>query len=336
MSRQYKKILSTILINLTSLSTVPLFSRSHVQPQVDLSLPATLSSSSTIPGNLTVALGTTARLHCTVTNVEQEAVSMTLLNIVPNLSNLLQISWIRLSDYRILTNGLITFTADDRFTVLHKPGGNEWTLQISGVQARDQGEYQCQAATTTGIRTISSWLRVTQPRASILGSREKHVNLGDSVTISCELRNSVGTPEFVFWYHNSTMVNFLPGVSVSTHLLGPDPDALWVAPPNTTVSTLLIFSTKPEHAGNYTCAPPHSSSDSVRLYVSSGNILDNVILQSIMYISDLGLPLQQVEQIHTMSGGARRSFMMDTTRISFFNTCFIIFTILRTRVEPSC
>ena len=55
-----------------------------------------------------------------------------------------------------------------------------------------------------------------------------------------------------------------------------------------------------------------------------------------MYISDLGLPLQQVEQIHTMSGGARRSFMMDTTRISFFNTCFIIFTILRTRVEPSC
>ena len=233
-----------------------------------------LNSSSTIPGNLSVALGTTARLHCTVTNVEQEAVSMTLLNNVPNLSNLLQISWIRLSDYRILTNGLITFTADDRFTVLHKPGGNEWTLQISGVQARDQGEYQCQAATTTGIRTISSWLRVTQPRASILGSREKHVNLGDSVTISCELRNSVGTPEFVFWYHNSTMVNFLPGVSVSTHLLGPDPDALWVAPPNTTVPTLQIISTKPEHAGNYTCAPPHSSSDSVRLYVSSGIILD--------------------------------------------------------------
>lgn len=246
---------------------------------------------------------------------------------------LLQISWIRLSDYRILTNGLITFTADDRFTVLHLPGGNEWTLQISGVQARDQGEYQCQAATTTGIRTISSWLTVTQPRASILGSREKHVNLGHSVTISCELRDSVGTPEFVFWYHNSTMVNFLPGVSVSTHLLGPDPDALWVAPPNTMVSTLLITSTKPEHAGNYTCAPPHSSSDSVRLYVSSGIIGDNNILQSITYISDLGLPLQQVEQIHTVSRGARRSFIMDNTRIFFFIICHIIFTIRRTRAE---
>ena len=248
---------------------------------------------------------------------------------------LLQISWIRLSDYRILTNGLITFTADDRFTVLHLPGGNEWTLQISGVQARDQGEYQCQAATTTGIRTISSWLTVTQPRASILGSREKHVNLGHSVTISCELRDSVGTPEFVFWYHNSTMVNFLPGVSVSTHLLGPDPDALWVAPPNTMVSTLLITSTKPEHAGNYTCAPPHSSSDSVRLYVSSGIIGDNNILQSLTYISDLGLPLQQVEQIHTVSRGTRRSLMMDYTRIFFFVICHIIFTIRRTR-EKLC
>ena len=171
-----------------------------------------------------------------------------------------------------MTNGLITFTADDRFSVLHKQGGNEWTLQISGVQSRDQGEYQCQAATTTGIRTISSWLRVHQPKASILGSREKHINLGDRITISCELRDTVGKPEFVFWYHNSTMVNFLPGISVTTNLLGPDPDALWVAPPNTTVSTLVISSTKPEHAGNYTCAPPHSTSDSVRLYVSTGNI----------------------------------------------------------------
>ena len=165
----------------------------------------------------------------------------------------------------------MTFTTDDRFTVVHKPGGKEWTLQISGVQSRDQGEYQCQAATTTGIRTISSWLRVTQPTAHILGSREKHVNLGDSVTISCELRDTVGTPEFVFWYHNYTMVNFLPGVSVTTTTLGPDPDALWVAQPNTTVSTLIIYNTKQDHAGNYTCAPPHSTRDSVRLYVSAGN-----------------------------------------------------------------
>ena len=73
------------LVNMASLSTVPLFSRSHVEPQVDLALPATLSSSSTILSNLSVALGTTDRLHWTVTNVEKEAVSMSLLNNVPNL-----------------------------------------------------------------------------------------------------------------------------------------------------------------------------------------------------------------------------------------------------------
>ena len=53
------------------------------------------------------------------------------------------------------------------------------------------------------------------------------------------------------------------------------------------------------------------------------------------YISDLGLPLQQVEQIHTVSRGYKRFFMMDTMMLFFFNTCHIIFTKLITKVE-SC
>ena len=48
-----------------------------------------------------------------------------------------------------------------------------------------------QAATSTGVRTLTSWLWVHQPRAAILGSREKHVNLGDSVVIICELRFAI-------------------------------------------------------------------------------------------------------------------------------------------------
>ena len=74
MVTQSPKIFLISLVNLISISGVSLFSRSHVQPQVDLSLPARLGSSSSIPSNLSVALGTTARLHCTVTNVEQQAV----------------------------------------------------------------------------------------------------------------------------------------------------------------------------------------------------------------------------------------------------------------------
>ena len=48
-------------------------------------------------------------------------------------------------------------------------------------------------------------------------------------------------------YHNNTMINFLKGVSVVTGQVGgaegAGRDELWVAPPNTTVSSLTIRST---------------------------------------------------------------------------------------------
>jgi len=242
------KLICNLAIIISS-SSNPLFSRSHSQPDVDLSRPPELLPHHQV--NISVPTGAAVRLHCTVTNVENQAVS-----------------WIRLSDYQILTNGLKTFTTDRRFSLLHSPGGSEWTLKIQSVKPRDQGGYQCQAATPSGVRTLSSWLWVNKPTASILGSREKHVNLGDSVTITCELRDNVGQPEFVFWYHNSSMINFQPGVTVSTSILGPDTESLWVAPPNTTVSKLTIEQTRQDHAGNYTCAPSNMLSDTIRLSIS--------------------------------------------------------------------
>ena len=71
--------------------------------------------------------GGSVRLHCSVTNVEDSGVS-----------------WIRLSDYQILTNGLTTFTTDRRFKLLHVPGGAEWTLELLSVMEKDEGGYQCQ------------------------------------------------------------------------------------------------------------------------------------------------------------------------------------------------
>merc|ERR1719323_1406775 len=67
------------------------------------------------------------------------------------------------------------------------------------------------------------------------------------------------------------MINFLPGIMVTTGQVGSGEerkDELWIAPPNTTVSTLVIQQTLQIHAGNYTCAPPHATSDTVRLYVA--------------------------------------------------------------------
>ena len=97
-------------------------------------------------------------------------------------------------------------------------------------------------------------------------------------------------------YHNNTMINFLAGVTVSTGRVAGAGAELWVAPahmvqlptitcvtchlhlcplchlsPVQVVSTLTIHQTRPDHAGNYTCAPPHAASDTVRLYVAQGD-----------------------------------------------------------------
>ena len=41
-----------------------------------------------------------------------------------------QISWVRIRDWHILTNGLVRFTTDDRFNVLYKEGSFNWILQV--------------------------------------------------------------------------------------------------------------------------------------------------------------------------------------------------------------
>ena len=69
------------------------------------------------------------------------------------------------------------------------------------------------------MRTLSLWLTVTHPRATILGSREKHVSLGDTSVITCEMRE-MAAPEWVFWYHDDTMINHHKHVSVVTTTLG--------------------------------------------------------------------------------------------------------------------
>ena len=84
------------------------------------------------------------RLHCSVTNVEDSGVS-----------------WIRLSDYQILTNGLTTFTTDRRFKLLHSPGGAEWTLELLSVMEKDEGGYQCQVISGMGEREAKCVTSVT-------------------------------------------------------------------------------------------------------------------------------------------------------------------------------
>ncbi|KAK8387948.1 hypothetical protein O3P69_020092 [Scylla paramamosain] len=79
------------------------------------------------PTNLTVISGQTAFLHCRVHMLGERSVT-----------------WMRARDLHILTVGFITYTADDRFQVLHSPHTDDWTLQVRSSQPRDAGTYTCQ------------------------------------------------------------------------------------------------------------------------------------------------------------------------------------------------
>lgn len=57
---------------------------------------------------------------------------------------ILQVSWIRKSDYQLLTVGLSTYSSDDRFLVEHTRHMGHWALRIKNVREDDRGWYECQ------------------------------------------------------------------------------------------------------------------------------------------------------------------------------------------------
>ncbi|KAF2357524.1 Immunoglobulin V-set domain [Trinorchestia longiramus] len=50
----------------------------------------------------------------------------------------------RQHDLHILTAGSLTFSADERFRVLHPEDSDDWTLHIKVVTPKDAGLYECQ------------------------------------------------------------------------------------------------------------------------------------------------------------------------------------------------
>ena len=71
-----------------------------------------------------------------------------ILNITPPLPFLLQISFVRQRDFRILSNGHSLFTTDKRFQIIHRAKTIDWILRLKRVQLNDSGKYMCQVRTT--------------------------------------------------------------------------------------------------------------------------------------------------------------------------------------------
>ncbi|MPC94742.1 hypothetical protein E2C01_089927 [Portunus trituberculatus] len=62
-------------------------------------------------------------------------------------SEVKRISWIRRRDWHVLTSGVFTYTNDERFSITHRDGADDWTLSIKYLQERDNGTYECHVST---------------------------------------------------------------------------------------------------------------------------------------------------------------------------------------------
>ncbi|KAG7167456.1 Zwei Ig domain protein zig-8-like 7 [Homarus americanus] len=130
-----------------------------------------------------------------------------------------QISWIRRRDWHVLTSGVFTYTTDERFSITHRDGADDWTLSIKFLQARDNGTYECQISTGTGIVSQFVNLNVIVPEAFILGNSEYHVETGSPINLFCIIEQTHIPPHVVYWKHNGRLLNYdseRGGVSVTT------------------------------------------------------------------------------------------------------------------------
>ncbi|XP_077294947.1 neurotrimin-like [Arctopsyche grandis] len=196
--------------------------------------------------NVTSQLGSTAFLNCPGKNIGDRG----------------QISWIRRRDWHILSSGMFTYTNDERFQILHGESSDDWTLQIKYVQKRDNGTYECQISTGTGLISHYVNLNIVIPEALILGSGEHHVDTGSVISLVCIIEKSPTPPQYVFWYHNERMINYdtaRGGITVETE------------PGTKTQSRLTIRGARDTDSGNYTCSASNTEPASIFVFVTEGD-----------------------------------------------------------------
>ncbi|XP_071550357.1 uncharacterized protein [Panulirus ornatus] len=219
--------------------------------------------------SVTVREGQTARLPCVVLHLNDRAVT-----------------WLRRRDLHILTTGHHTYSADDRFQVVHSPGSNQWTLVVRYAQLRDSGIYECQVNAdpkisrpiTLNVYNSSQPISVRKTkvfvanntastrdghlRVEILGPRERYIEEGSSLTLSCLVTSSFGPSTLVYWYHDTRMIDYTSprgGIKLKIdHERGE------------TTARLIVETVGIQDSGMYSCVPSGSHPASVRVHVQQG------------------------------------------------------------------
>ncbi|CAK9822978.1 hypothetical protein ANTRET_LOCUS1404 [Anthophora retusa] len=108
----------------------------------------------------------------------------------------------RKRDMHILSAGILMYTSDLRFQVIHPDKSENWTLQIKSPQDRDSGVYECQVSTEPKM-SLNYSLNVVGE--CILNNSASHISRWDSVAFHFQTK-SYRFNEFAPIFPNGTLV----------------------------------------------------------------------------------------------------------------------------------
>lgn len=179
---------------------------------------------------------------------------------VKNLSNY-TVSWVRHRDTHLLTIGGYTFSKDSRFSSVHKPSSENWVLEITNTHLNDAGVYECQISTTP-VRSLQFQLTIADAFTKIIGSRERHIDFGSLLNLTCAVANYPLELPYILWYHNHKLIQ--SEESSFTMKRFNTVGGNWS-------SSLQVLSARQLHSGTYNCVSPTGQSQLITVHVHKGN-----------------------------------------------------------------
>ncbi|KAG7158446.1 Carcinoembryonic antigen-related cell adhesion molecule 8-like [Homarus americanus] len=131
-----------------------------------------------------------------------------------------------------------------------------WELSLRDVRMSDAGLYECQL-TTHPPASLFFTLKVVEARAVVAGGPEVHVHTGVKLRLHCTVELATEPPDYIFWFHNDTMINYLPKrpLKVVNHHFA---------------SSLVISNVTWADAGSYRCEPHLATPANLTLHVVEG------------------------------------------------------------------
>ncbi|XP_066979450.1 opioid-binding protein/cell adhesion molecule-like [Macrobrachium rosenbergii] len=218
--------------------------------------------------SVTVKEGETARLPCRVLHLKDR-----------------KVTWLRRRDLHILTTDHHTYSADERFKIVHEEGTDLWTLVVQYAQMRDSGTYECQVNADPKIsRPVTLNVYGASPPISMrntkvfianntastkdgsfrvqIKGREIFMEEGSSLTLTCLVTSLYGPPTLIYWYHDTQLMDYnSPRGGIKMQM---DHER------RETTSRLTVRNVRTEDSGMYSCVPSGSHPATVRVHIHEG------------------------------------------------------------------